>query len=283
MPLPETRIHDRGLVPPIESLEHYLRKGGSTIIRAAFEHSYFIHPDSVRGNTPRYPDRARNSREHYPGSVRGDAATWQGREVTLGDNTKAQQAWRAYSRRPLQRGSGYGIRHIWGHPWNPDAFTAGWNLCYMPFWAGMLTEEQHPHAELTAAVQQASWDLYFRGDPVCALPEFVRDPGIDLDAILDGQPLLILAGGSRTAKRSKIRPGAQDGDIDARIREIRRASHQSWSNLLKAALSLQGLPHEPFGTTNVRATARTTVRRLLSETELDLTRLERRLRALHAS
>ena len=24
------------------------------------------------------------------------------------------------------------VRHIWGEPWNPDASTAGWNLCYMP-------------------------------------------------------------------------------------------------------------------------------------------------------
>ena len=33
------------------------------MLQAAFEHSYFVEPDRVRQNTPRYPDRARYSRE----------------------------------------------------------------------------------------------------------------------------------------------------------------------------------------------------------------------------
>ena len=152
--LPETRIHDGELVPPVESLERYFRSGGTTILQAAFEHSYFVHPDGVRQNTPLYPDRARLSREHYPGLDRGAHAMWQGREVKLGDNAKAQQAWARYTGRRIERASGYGVRHVWGHPWDPDAFTAGWNLCYMPFWAGMLTtERQHPHPELKKAVR----------------------------------------------------------------------------------------------------------------------------------
>ena len=63
----------------------------------------------------------------------------------------------------------------------------------MPFWAGMLTERQHPHPELERAIRQAAWEIYFRDDPVCAPPDFVTDPGIDLGAILRGQPVLILA------------------------------------------------------------------------------------------
>ena len=117
-----------------------------------------------------------------------------GREVKLGDNAKAQQAWARYTGRQIKRASGYGVRHVWGHPWDPDAFTAGWNLCYMPYWAGMLTERQHAHPELEKAVRQAAWDLYFGGDPVSAPPGFVTDPGVDLDAMLDGQPILLLAG-----------------------------------------------------------------------------------------
>ena len=188
-----TRIQEGEPVPPIESLERYLQDGGTTIIRAAFKHSYFAHPDRVRGNTPLYPDRARTSRKHYPKLDRGAPATWRGRRVRLGDNSKAQRAWEHYSGLPVQRGSGYGVRHVWGHPWDADAFTAGWNLCYMPFWAGMLTEKQHPHVELKQAVRQAVWDLYFRANPVCAPPDFVTDPGIDLAAVLLGQPVLILA------------------------------------------------------------------------------------------
>ena len=265
-----TRIHDGPLISPVESLERYLEKGCTTIVQAAFEHSYFVHPDKVRQKTPLYPDRARLSREHYPKLDRGDRGTWRGREVKLGDNSVAQRAWARYSGRPIERASGYGVRHVWGHPWDPDAFTAGWNLCYMPFWAGMLTERQHPHPKLEIAIRQAAWDLYFRDDPVCALPEFVTNPGMDLDAILHGQPILILAGGKIRADRPSLSSRASGDDIDVRVREIRKATKQSWSNLLKAAQSLQGKPHEPFGTTNVQSTAKSVLRRIQRETGLDI-------------
>ena len=40
--LPKTGIHDGELVSPVESLERYFGNGGTTILRAAFEHSYFV-------------------------------------------------------------------------------------------------------------------------------------------------------------------------------------------------------------------------------------------------
>ena len=276
----ETRIHDGKLISPIESLECYLQRGGTTTVQAAFEHSYFAHPDRVRQKTRYFPDRARFSREHYPNLSKGDRTTWQGREVKLDDNSAAQRAWASYTRRPIERGSGYGVRHVWGHPWDPDAFTAGWNLCYMPFWAGMLTERQHPHPELEGAVRQAAWDLYFRNDPVCAPPEFVADPGIDLNAILRGQPVLILSEGTASVNGPAPACGGSGEEIDVRIRELRSITRQSWSNLLIAVRSLQGKPHEPFGTRNVQATAESTLRRIKRETGLDLAALERRLTAM---
>ena len=129
------RIHNGGLIPPIQSLEDYFREGGVSIVQAAFAHSYFVHPEKVRANTPYYPERARQSREHYPGLEKGQRAVWHedGREVQLDDNQRAQMAWVRYTGHSLERASGYSVRHIWGHPWNPDSFTAGWNLCYMPF------------------------------------------------------------------------------------------------------------------------------------------------------
>ena len=274
------RVYDGELVAAVKSLERYFLEGGATIIQAAFEHSYFIRPDRVRQETPLYPDRARLSREHYPTRGRGDRAMWRGREVRLGDNSTAQRAWARYSGRPIERASGYGVRHVWGNPWDPDAFTAGWNLCYMPFWAGMLTERQHPHPELEIAIRQAAWDLYFRNEPVCEPPDFVTDPGIDLDAILRGQPILLLAGKAARRDRSRPASGATDEDVDSRIRGIRRTTNQSWSNLLKAALSLQGKPHKPFGTPNVQASARSVLRRIQRETGLDLPTLELRLKAI---
>ena len=274
------RIHDGAITSPIEALERYLRRGGTTIVRAAFEHSYFAHPDSVREKTPYFPNRVRTSREHYPKLNRGAHGTWQGQDVKLGDNSKAQQAWKMYTGCPLKRGSGYSVRHVWGHPWDPNAFTAGWNLCYMPFWAGMLTEQQNPHHKLEEVVRQAAWDLFFRDDPVCAPPDFVTDPGLDLNKTLDGQPILILARRTTRANRRALPYSASGGDTDARIREIKRTTKQSWPNLLKAVLSQQGKPHEPFGTRNVQATAESTLRRVQRETGLDLAALERRLTAM---
>ena len=274
------RIHSGDLKPPIQSLEEYFRDGGVSIIRAAFAHSYFVHPDQVRARTPYYPERARRSREQYPGLEKGMWTVWpgDGRDVRLDDNQRAQMAWERYTGSRLERGSGYSVRHIWGEPWNPDAFTAGWNLCYMPFWAGMLTEAQHPYPELEQAIRQASWELFFSTDPVCEPPDFVADTGIDLSSVLGGQPLLILArektrGTWRSQKPKSKSRSTQDGTVQS-VREIRSQSHQSWSNIRKAARELQGLDHEPFGTTNVASSAKSCVRKIALETGLTYEQIE---------
>ncbi|MDE0029682.1 MAG: hypothetical protein OXU42_09825 [Deltaproteobacteria bacterium] len=141
----------------------------------------------------------------------------------------------------------------------------------------MLTEQQHPYHELEEAVRQAAWDLFFRNDPVCTPPDCVTDPGRDLETILRGQPIRILDRRTIHAGGRAVPYNASGEDTDARIREIRRTSGQSWSNLLKAVLSLQGQPHEPFGTRKVQATAKSTLRRIQRETGLDLAALKRRL------
>ena len=199
---PNFHIPGEDLVPAIQSLEGYFRDGGASLVQAAFQHTYFVHPDAVLNQTPLFPERARRSREHYPGIDKGQTTTWKagdGREIILDDNSRAQMAWERYTGSRLARRSGYGVRHIWGNTHNPDAFTAGWNLCYMPFWAGMLTEDQHPLPELQTAIRQASWDLYFSGTPVCEVPEFVSNPGIDLPALLNGTPLMVLSRESKDA------------------------------------------------------------------------------------
>ena len=230
----------------------------------------------MRDRTPYFPDRVRMSRKFYPGKGRGDQATRNSRTVFLGDNAYAQQAWQRYSGRSIYRGSGYSVRHIWGNPWNPDAFTAGWNLCYMPFWAGMLTEKQHPHPQLQQAVRQASWDLFLRDDPVCEPPDFVSDPGLELQSLLGDQPLLLLADKAGTGSPGpKPSPDHFTGDdVWERVKQIRTQTHQSWSNIRKAVLALQGRPHAPFGTANVEASSRSTVRRIQREANLSLVRLE---------
>ena len=66
--------HSEDLVPAIQSLEDYFREGETSIMQAAFKHTYFVHPDAVRDRTPYFPDRARRSREHYPGIDKGKRA-----------------------------------------------------------------------------------------------------------------------------------------------------------------------------------------------------------------
>lgn len=273
--MPQIRLHQGDLPHPISVLEEYFEDAGVSLIQAAFAHSYFVNPDLVRERVVYFPDRARFSREHYPGRGKGEKAVWSenGREVVLDDNHRAQMAWERYTGSRLARGTGYSVRHIWGHPWNPDAFTAGWNLCYMPFWAGMLTEKQHPHEELERAIRQASWDLYFRDNPVCQPPGFMEDPGLDLDSLLGDQPILVL-------HRPKWNPGVQtnpnlpDGNPLEAVKAIRKQCNRSWTSIRKAARNLQGLHHEPFRSRNVESTSKSCVRKIRRETGLTLKEIE---------
>jgi hypothetical protein len=177
--------------------------------------------------------------------------------------------WAKYTGRPIDRGSGYGVRHIWGNPWDPDAFTSGWNLCYMPYWLGMLTEDQHPHPDVAAVIQQVSFDLYFRERPVCMRPQYVADRGVDLSALAATNPVRLLRPASaakprRSATSSHANPSAPMQTMF----KIRTRRNQSWSNLRKAARALLELPHEPFGTRNVEATSKSVVRAMMREARL---------------
>lgn len=249
------------LPEPIKVLGKYFVSGGTSIIRAAFENSFFLDPDTVRGRTPLFPEFARASRKHYPGKKKGDFALWKRKRVKLDDNSRAQNAWARYSGSRIARKSGYGVRHIWGKPWDPAAFTAGWNLCYMPFWAGMLTEDQHPHADLQCAIKQAGYDLFFRHNPVCPRPSFVANPGLNLRRLLGTTPVRILS-----HPRASSRPQTSSSSASEQVILQIRGSKVSWSNLLKAVMLLRGLPHETFSTKNVRANSMSLVRRMLRET-----------------
>lgn len=137
----------------------------------------------------------------------------------------------------------------------------------MPYWAGMLTEEQHQHPKLKKAIRQASWELYFRANPVCEPPDFVEDPGLNIEAVMEGQPLRVLVH-TRSTER------VEDEHVIESIRRIRKEAHQSWSNIRTAVRSLQGMPHEPFGTSNVEKTSRSCVRTICREAGLTLAELD---------
>ncbi len=67
---------------------------------------------------------------------------------------------------------------------------------------------------------------------------------------------------------------AAGGNVWAQIERIRTVSHNSWKNIRKATLNLQRRPHEPFGTPNVAAGARSCVNRIIRETGITLQELE---------
>ena len=52
--MPETQIITEFSISAIESLENYFRNAGSSLIRAAFAHTYFVHPDKVREKLPSF-------------------------------------------------------------------------------------------------------------------------------------------------------------------------------------------------------------------------------------
>ncbi|MBC7926401.1 MAG: hypothetical protein H7039_12155 [Bryobacteraceae bacterium] len=167
--------------------------GGETeLLRAAISASFFLSPEKVKAEC-RYPNHARSSRALYPGKGFGETVEVDGVSLILDSNHKAQATWREASGF-FFRASGYGVRHIWGYASDAKAYTATWNLCYMPFWAGMMTEDQHPFELLAKVVRQVSFDLYFREGPITNLqrPAFIQDPGLKLSDALPADTVINL-------------------------------------------------------------------------------------------
>ena len=69
-------------------------------------------------------------------------------------------------------------------------------------------------------------------------------------------------------------PSNATGDIVELVKAIRAQKHQSWSNIRKAARSLQGLEYEPFGTLNVERSAKSCVKKMHADTGLSLAQIE---------
>jgi hypothetical protein len=89
-----------------------------------------------------------------------------------------------------------------------------------------------------------------------------------LTDVLGQTPLLLrtrVGGALNALSASRDYLTMSDGKI---VRTMRRDSRNSWSNLLKAISTLQGLPHEAFGTRNVEAASKSHVRKMIRETGL---------------
>ena len=120
-----------------------------------------------------------------------------------------------------------------------------------------------------------SFDLYFRERPVCARPEYVRDPGMDLAALIALNPVRLLRPATAAKQRQPLpaASGIEPSTAMQKVIEIRKQRSQSWLNLRKAACALQDQPHEPFGIPNVEANAKSVVRAMMRESRLTIVEL----------
>ena len=96
--------------------------------------------------------------------------------------------------------------------------------------------------------------------------------------LLADQPILILVKEYPAVikQASRAEPASVGGPMNAveRVKAIRSQSHQSWSNIRKAARALQGLRHTAFGTSNVERNAKSCVRKIQAETGLSFAEIE---------
>ena len=77
-----------------------------------------------------------------------------------------------------------------------------------------------------------------------------------------------------TGAGAKAAQNDGSGSPEEGLRAIRTEHHQSWKNLRKAVRALMDQPHESFGTPNVAASSKSTVRRMQRETGLPLEQLK---------
>ena len=182
----------RTLAPAADILVELFDGSKDRLARFLLRHTYFISPERIAQLARKedsfacFPDCVRESREHHKGKRRKDVSIWNGREVKVCDNTTARLAFARFTKLVMagdreSRIRGYHVAHIWERVYDPHCFTAGWNLCLMPGFLKLFTEQQDPIQELQVVIRQAAYDLYFRNETLgLTAPPFVSDPGLDL-------------------------------------------------------------------------------------------------------
>jgi hypothetical protein len=195
----------RGTLTPASDILMELFHGGEMELATyLLRHTYFISPERIRarceakGSAAWFPNCVRASREHHKGKQRKEQSVWDGRSVRVCDNTKARLAF-AFFTGLIMAGNregrirGYHVAHIWERVYDPECFTAGWNLCLIPGFLKLFTEQQDRIPLLHQVIQQVAFDLYFKDSAIgLVTPPFVTDPGIDLGAKFPGTTLNLL-------------------------------------------------------------------------------------------
>ncbi len=186
---------DPTLTPAKDLLLSLFNKGVDQLTSFLLHHSYFVHPERLRQHFNKhrhwayFPNCVRESNQYHKGKHKGQESHWEGRAVRVCDNTKARLAFSRFSGLVLagnkddRRIRGYHVAHVWERVYDPECFTAGWNLCLMPGFLKLFTEQQDRMTLLHEAIEQAAFDLFFRGELLgLRCPAFVRDHGRNLKA-----------------------------------------------------------------------------------------------------
>ena len=148
-----------------EVLQHATGLDQDNLLLSVLSVCLFIDPREVKQTQVQYPEFVRESNLHHPGKRKRDKALWQGREVTVFDNTKARDAFGRYIGKKMGGANrevpiGWEVAHIWGRVFDPDWFTAGWNLVLIPSFFRPLIEEQSQMPILSRSIQGIALKLY---------------------------------------------------------------------------------------------------------------------------
>lgn len=151
---------------PLEVFAIATGKKPEEALKTVLDMSLFLAPDIVRKLPAQFPDCVRESREHHPGVHKGGLSTWRGKPVHVWDNTKARNAFGKYIGKSMggqNRGVaiGWEIAHVWGRVFDPEYFTAGWNMVLMPGFLRLMTEEQSQLKVFSDSLQFLAHRLYF--------------------------------------------------------------------------------------------------------------------------
>jgi hypothetical protein len=177
-----------------ELLSEFLSLKEKDMARLVLKNTFFIDPRLA--STVVFPNFARPSNEFHPGKKKKDLSFFNGREVRITDNLKARDAFGKLTGLKLNGdgrkvAKGWDVAHIWGHVYDPDCFTAGWNMCLMPNFFRDLTEEQNSQEYFQKVIQQVSFNLYFKtgGEK----RGFIKDHRLDLDELISSGDINILS------------------------------------------------------------------------------------------
>ncbi|MBD64741.1 MAG: hypothetical protein CME62_06015 [Halobacteriovoraceae bacterium] len=170
----------------LELFKQVTGKSTDEVILMMLNSTLFIHPEVVRETPVKFPNAVRESNEYHAGVKRRQKSIWMGEEVSVHDNSKARLAFGQYANLVMKGKHrnvpiGLHVTHIWERVFDPEFFTAGWNICLMPDFLKIYTEKQSGTDYIARCLKQAGFDLYFKSG-VVAPNEYVVDPGIDLKA-----------------------------------------------------------------------------------------------------